>query len=328
MRIALDAMGTDQAPASEVEGAVAAVREDPELHVLLVGDEAVVAEHLEGQSPQSRISVVHAPDRVTSADGPASAVRRRPRSSMSVALHLHDEGKADAFVSAGPTGAVMAGSLLALGALPGVDRPTVATLLPTSRGAVLLVDAGANIECKPRHLVQFARLGTVYMQDLHGIGAPRVGLLNVGSEAVKGTEVVQEAHRRLERSGLNFVGNVEGRDIIHTACDVLVCDGFVGNVLLKFYESVAGFLVDNLRSRLGDRRLEPAVEEVFRVLDYEEYGGAPLLGVDGVTVICHGSSSSRAIRAALGVASGAVRSGVASHIARELLAARREEPQA
>ncbi len=325
MRIALDAMGTDHAPASEVEGAIAAVQADSELHVLLVGDEAAIGAQLRRRRGRPRVSVVHAPDRITSSDAPASALRRRPRSSMGVALRLHDEGEADAFVSAGPTGAAMAGSLLALGALPGVDRPTVAALLPTSGGATLLADAGANIECKPRHLVQFARLGTVYMQDLRGVSAPRVGLLNVGSEAVKGTEVVQEAYRRLEGSGLNFVGNVEGRDIIHGACDVLVCDGFAGNVLLKFYESVAGFLVDNLRSRLGERQLEPEVEEVFRVLDYEEYGGAPLLGVDGVSVICHGSSSPRAIRAALAVASGAVRSGVASHIARDL-SPRRKEP--
>lgn len=326
MRIALDAMGTDHAPASEVQGAVDAVRADPELHVLLVGDEAAIAERLRLHAPQPRISVVHAPDRITSSDAPASALRRRPRSSISVGLQLHDSGEAGAFVSAGPTGAVMAGSLLALGALPGVHRPTVATLLPTSGAPTLLADAGANIECKPRHLVQFAQLGTVYMQDLRGVSAPRVGLLNVGSEAVKGTEVVQEAYRRLESGGLNFVGNVEGRDIIHGACDVLVCDGFAGNVLLKFYESVAGFLVENLRSRLGGRHLEPEVEEVFRVLDYEEYGGAPLLGVDGVSVICHGGSSPRAIRAALGVAAGAVRSGVASHIARDLSSAHATEP--
>lgn len=323
MRIALDAMGTDHAPSSEVGGALLAVEADETLSVMLVGDEDAIRSRLSSRPPQDRISVVHAPDRITSGDSLASALRRRPRSSMSVGLRLHESREADAFVSAGPTGAVMAASLLALGALPGVDRPTVATLLPTSRGATLLADAGANIECKPHHLVQFARLCAVYMQDLHGVTDPRVGLLNVGSEAVKGTEMVQEAHRLLAVSGLNFVGNVEGRDIIHWACDVLVCDGFAGNVLLKCYESVAGFLVENLRSRLDPRQLDSDIQEVFRVFDYEEYGGAPLLGVDGVSVICHGESSARAIGAAIGAAARAVRSGMVAHVARDLSAAKR-----
>ncbi len=321
MRIALDAMGTDHAPSSEVEGAMLAVQADGALNVLLVGDEEAIGAHLRPHAANDRISVVHAPDRITSGDSLASALRRRPRSSMSVGLRLHASREADAFVSAGPTGAVMAASLLALGALSGVARPTVATVLPTAQGATLLADAGANIECKPHHLGQFARLGAVYMQDLHGVANPRVGLLNVGSEATKGTEMVQEAHRLLAASGLNFVGNVEGRDIIHWACDVLVCDGFAGNVLLKCYESVAGFLVENLRSRLNPQQLDSEIDEVFRVFDYEEYGGAPLLGVDGVSVICHGGSSARAIGAALGAAARAVRSGMVAHVARDLSAA-------
>lgn len=326
MRIALDAMGTDHAPSSEVGGALLAVEADDALSVLLVGDEDAIGAHLRSRAAEERISVVHAPDRITSGDSLASALRRRPRSSMSVGLRLHDRGEADAFVSAGPTGAVMAASLLALGALPGVDRPTVATLLPTAKGATLLADAGANIECKPHHLVQFARLGAVYMQDLHGVANPRVGLLNVGSEAVKGTEMVQEAYRLLAVSGLNFVGNVEGRDVIHWACDVLVCDGFAGNVLLKCYESVAGFLVEHLRSRLDPAQLDPEMQGVFRVFDYEEYGGAPLLGVDGVSVICHGESSARAISAALAAAARAVRSGMVAHVARDVSAAESSVP--
>ncbi len=323
MRIALDAMGTDSAPSSEVVGAVEAVKADPGLRVLLVGDEAVVAKSLgrcsDGRDlDRDRITVVHAPDQITSNDAPASAFRRRPRSSISVGLGLQKRGEADAFVSAGSTGAVMAGSLLVLRALAGVDRPTVGALLPTSRGPTLLVDAGANVDCKPHHLLQFSRLGAVYMHDLQGVRSPRVGLLNVGAEAVKGSEVVQEAHRLLAESDLDFVGNIEGRDIIHHACDVLVCDGFCGNILLKFYESVAGFLVHNLRSRMDPDRLDPDLEDVFRVFDYAEYGGAPLLGVNGVSIICHGKSPPRAISAAIGVAARAVRSGMVAHIARDL----------
>lgn len=319
MRIALDAMGTDQAPAGEVAGAVAAALADPELHVVLVGDESVVRRELDNHEANPRVSVVHAPDRITTDDSPASALRRKPESSIAVGLGLHRSGEADAFVSAGSTGAVMAASLFILRRLEGVDRPTVATIIPTAKGPTLMLDAGANIECKAYHLVQFAQLGTIYMQDLSGISTPRVGLLNVGAEATKGTEMVQEAHRLLDQSHLNFVGNVEGRDIIHNACDVLVCDGFPGNILLKFYESVAGFLVDNLRERLNRHGLGSSeIDDVFRVLDHQEYGGAPLLGVNGVTIICHGESSPRAIQNALGVAARAVRTGIVEHMAREL----------
>lgn len=318
MRIALDAMGTDGAPSVEVAGAVSAVREDPDLRVLLVGDEAAVAESLRDYRDTDRIGVVHAPDQITSADAPARALRQRPRSSIGVGLAMQKAGEADAFVSAGSTGAVMAASLLVLRSMAGVDRPTVGTLLPTSKGPTLLADSGANIECRPRHLLQFARLGAIYMHDLMGVARPRVGLLNVGVEPTKGPEIVLEAHRMLSRSNLRFVGNVEGRDIIHHPCDVLICDGFVGNVLLKFYESVAGFLVERLRSRMDPDRMNQGVEEVFRMFDYTEYGGAPLLGVNGVSVICHGGSPPRAIGAAIGVAARAVRNEMVAHMARDL----------
>lgn len=318
MRIALDAMGTDDAPSVEVAGAVSAVSADPDLQVLLVGDEAVVAESLKRYPNSRRIGVVHAPERITSADSPARALRRRPRSSIGVGLALQKSGDADAFVSAGSTGAVMAASLLVLRSMAGVDRPTVGALLPTSKGPTLLADSGANIECRPRQLLQFARLGAIYMQDLLGVARPRVGLLNVGAEPTKGPEMVLEAHRLLARSDLRFVGNVEGRDIIHHPCDVLVCDGFVGNVLLKFYESVAGFLVHKLRSRMDPDRLDAGIEEVFRMFDYTERGGAPLLGVNGVSIICHGGSPPKAIGAAIGVAARAVRRDMVAHMARDL----------
>lgn len=318
MQIALDAMGTDSAPAVEVAGAVDAIRANDDLRVLLVGDESMLGDSLKEHRPANRIGIIHAPDRITSDDAPASALRRRPRSSIGVGLALQKQGKADAFVSAGPTGAVMAGSLLVLRSMAGVDRPTVGTLLPTSRGPTLLVDSGANIECKPNHLLQFARLGAIYMQDLLGVAHPRIGLLNVGTEPTKGPEMVLEAHRLLAQSNLRFVGNVEGRDIIRHPCDVLVCDGFAGNVLLKFYESVAGFLVDKLRSRLDPERVDASIDEVFRMFDYTEHGGAPLLGVNGVSIICHGGSPPKAISAAIRVAARAVRSGMVGHMARDL----------
>ncbi|NNF25628.1 MAG: phosphate acyltransferase PlsX [Gemmatimonadetes bacterium] len=319
MRIALDAMGTDRAPANEVAGAQAAVAADPDLEVVLVGHESVVRPEMERIGTGDRVQFIHAPDQITTHDAPASALRKKPKSSIAIGLTLHKEGHVDAFVSAGSTGAVMAGSLFILRPLAGVDRPTVATLLPTAKGPTLMLDAGANIECKAGHLLQFAQLGGIYMQDLLDIESPRIGLLNVGTEPTKGTEEVQEAFQLLDASPLNFVGNVEGRDIIHHACDVLVCDGFPGNILLKFYESVAGFLIEHLRSRLDEGGLGSVdLEDAVRFLDYQEYGGAPLLGVNGVSIICHGESSPRAIQNAIDVAAQAVRNGTLDHMTREL----------
>lgn len=318
MRIALDAMGTDHAPDSEVAGAVAAVRDDPEVKVLLVGDEALISRRLERFSGQDRITVVHTPDRIAPDESPISALRRTPRSSINLGLELQKSGEADAFVSAGSTGAVMAASQLTLRALAGVDRPTLGTPFPTARGTTLVVDSGANVDCKPQQLFQFARLGAIYMHDVAGIERPAIGLLNVGSEELKGTEAVQAAHRLLAESDLDFVGNVEGRDIIRHSCDVLVCDGFIGNILLKFYESTASFLTGTVRARLEEDCLDPGLDELFRGFDYAEYGGVPLLGVNGVSIVCHGSSSPKAIKEAVGVAKRAVDSRMVSHMARDL----------
>lgn len=320
MIIALDAMGTDDAPSSEVAGAVAAVTADPDMHVVLVGDDCALADSLSRFPRQNRVSVVHAPDRILASDAPTSALRR-PRSSINVGLSLQKQGEADAFVSAGSTGAVMAASVVLLRPLRGVDRPPVATVFPTDHGLTLVADVGANIDCKPRQLVQFARLGTIYMQDLQGLANPRVGLLNVGTESGKGTEVLQVTHGLLAESDLNFVGNVEGGDILRHACDVAVCDGFTGNILLKFYESVAAFVVRKLAPGLRGNGLRAEIQDRLRDLDYAEHGGAPLLGIDGVSVICHGRSSPRAIEAGIGVAARAVRSGLVAHMARDLAAA-------
>jgi phosphate acyltransferase len=328
VRIALDAMGSDDAPSSEIEGALQALEERDDLNLLLVGDERSIVSALEasGHSPGDRLRIVHAPDRIHPGESPAQAVRRRPDSSIVTGIRLQKEGEADAFVSAGSTGAVMAGSLIFLRPLPGVARPAIGTLLPTSKSPTLMLDAGANVDSKARHLVQFARLGTIYAQDLMGIEAPRVGLLNIGEEAEKGDELAVEAHALLRESGLNFIGNVEGRDIIRGACDVLVCDGFVGNVLLKFYESVAEFTIGLLTREMDRVGTTMDLQEVFRVLDYAEYGGAPLLGVNGVSIICHGQSPPKAIRNAILVACRAVDSRMVEHVAGELAQHAEDQP--
>ncbi len=321
MRIALDCLGTDEAPASEIAGAILALDEPlDDFSLVLVGDQESIAAGLSGVEPSSRerLEVVHAPQRILPDDSQAQTVRRRPDSSIVTGIRLQKEGDVDAFVSAGSTGAVMAASLILLRPLPGVARPAIGTLLPTAHTPTLMLDAGANVDCKPHHLVQFAYLGTIYAQDLMRVEEPRVGLLNIGEEPVKGDELSLEAHALLEKSGLRFVGNVEGRDIIRGACDVLVCDGFVGNVLLKFYESVAEFTISLLTREMEREGQTMDVAEVFRVLDYVEYGGAPLLGVNGVSIVCHGQSPPRAIQNAIRVAAQAVRSEMVGHIAKEL----------
>jgi len=325
MRIALDAMGSDRAPATEVEGAVGALLSlDGDFELVLVGDRERIELELGRfpEAPRDRIEIVHAPQRIQMGESPAQAIRRKPDSSIVVGLNLHKQGEVDAFISAGSTGAVMAGSLLLLGPIPGVDRPPVGTLLPRRRGRILLLDAGANVDTRPHQLVQFAHLGTIYARDLMGIEEPRIGLLNIGEEPEKGDERAVEAHRLLAASpSLRFVGNIEGRDIIEDKCDVVVCDGFVGNVLLKFYESVAGFIVGLLRTEAEAANAPLDLSGIFQALDYTEYGGAPLLGVNGVTIICHGGSPPRAVRNAIRVAVQAVETQMVDHIQSRLAAA-------
>jgi phosphate acyltransferase len=302
LRIAIDAMGTDRHPAAEVEGAVAALGQLPDdFRVVLVGDRERIQSELSrlGAEDGDRLSIMHATARIEPGEAPATAVRRKPDSSIVVGLNLQKAGEVDAFVSAGSTGAVMAASLFILRPLPGVDRPAVATMLPTSIGPMVMLDAGANVDCRPAHLVQFARLGAIYARDVLGREEPRVGLLNIGEEPEKGNELSVEAYRRLQETDLTFVGNVEGRQIIEGVCDVLVTDGFVGNVLLKFYESVAGFVFGLLRQEITGDGADAKIGRVSRMLDYAEYGGAPLLGVNGISIICHGGSPPRAITNAI-----------------------------
>ncbi|MGH7457567.1 MAG: phosphate acyltransferase PlsX [Longimicrobiaceae bacterium] len=317
MRIALDAMGSDRAPVVEVEGAAGALERDDSLTVVLVGDREVVERELDRhpEAPRGRMEVVHAPERIGTDEPPAQAVRRKRDSSIVRGLSLVKNGEADAFISAGSTGAVMAGAFTILRPLPGVDRPAIGTAVPTAHGRTLILDSGANVDTRGQHLVQFAHLGAIYAQDLMGVEQPRIGLLNIGEEPEKGDERSLEAHRLLAAAeNLHFVGNVEGRDLVRGACDVLVCDGFVGNVLLKFYESVAAFLLGMFREQVGKSNADVDLRPIVEVLDYTETGGAPLLGVDGVTIVCHGGSPPQAVKGAIAVAARAVEHRMIEHI--------------
>jgi glycerol-3-phosphate acyltransferase PlsX len=317
--IALDAMGGDGAPRVIVEGALSAIREWPDrFDLMLVGDPARIEPLLGDEVPES-LRLVTASQVIEGHESPVRAVRRKPHSSIVVGLELLRDGGADAFISAGSTGAVMAASRLLLGLVPGVERPTVGTMFPTAGSPVCVVDSGANIDTRPWHLLQFAHLGAVYVRDLLEIEDPRVGLLNVGVESSKGDARTLATYRLLEEDeDLHFVGNVEGDGIISGACDVLVCDGFVGNVLLKFYESVASFMSGVLSRHLDAAAGGEVLRDVYRKLDYAEYGGAPLLGVDGVSIICHGGSSGLAIKNAIGVAGACLDSGMVADLASEL----------
>ena len=318
VRIALDAMGGDGAPKTPVAGAAAAIADsDENFRVLLVGDPAALEAELKTCTSRDRLEILPASQTIGPNERPVFAVRRKRDSSIVVGLRAVQSGEADAFISAGSTGAVMAASVFILGALPGVYRPPVAALFPTMGGPSLVLDVGANIAPRPHHLHQFAYLGAFYMQDLLGVEHARVGLLNVGEEIGKGGDLAVATYRLLEADpALNFVGNVEGHEIIQGACDVLVCDGFAGNVLVKFYESLAGTVLEFLDEKHAQARAE--LEQVFRFLDYTEFGGAPLLGVNGVTIICHGASQPRAIANAIGTAVRSARSGIMTEMARDL----------
>jgi glycerol-3-phosphate acyltransferase PlsX len=338
-RIALDAMGGDFAPQAPVAGALLALHElGPEHSIQLVGRTGVVRAQLEQllagdlahlRPAAERVTLVEAPDVIEMTDRPSVALRGKPHSSMVVGLRLQVDGASDAFVSAGNTGAQMAASAFLLRLHEGLTRPAIATVLPTALDTIVLLDAGANVDCAAPELVQFARLGAVYAEDMMGRANPVVGLLSIGEEPEKGNAVVKEAHQRLQAAGLNFQGNVEGRDLPHGRSDrgpfdVVICDGFVGNAVLKFYEAVAPVVLDMV-VRMGgvDReRLAP----VYKHLDHSERGGAPLLGVRGVSIISHGKSTPNALKNAVKVAARAVESRLSDHIGRRLAAAPEEMP--
>jgi len=310
LKIAVDAMGGDYGPAVIVEGAVAAAREYG-ASLLLVGDKAAVERELARcKAHDLALEVRHASQVVGMAEAPSQALRRKRDSSLRVAADLVRDGEAAALVSAGNTGAALAIAMFVVGVLPGVDRPAIAAVLPNLRGFTVLLDAGANLEPKPKHLVQFAVMGHVYARDILGYANPRVGLLSVGAEEGKGNDLTKEAYDELKDSSLNFVGNVEGRDIYNGRCDVVVTDGFTGNVALKISESLAEMLgsmireelTRDARSKLGAALARRAFDRFKRRVDYTEMGGAPLLGINGAAIICHGASPVKAIKNAVRVA--------------------------
>jgi phosphate acyltransferase len=329
IRVALDAMGGDHAPQVEVEGAAQALRDlPPTFRIQLVGRTADIERALAAVTDldRGRLDIVEAPEVVGMGEKPLAAVRGKPNSSIAVGLGLQKQGKSDAFISAGNTGAVMAASTLLLRLHAGVQRAAIGTVFPTARQPVLVLDAGANVDCDARELLGFAHLGAVYARDVLGRATPAVGLLNIGEEDEKGNAVVKEAHQLLKgATGFHYVGNVEGRDIPAGEArgrplDVVVCDGFVGNVVLKFYESAARVFISLLKREAPDFLQRPEMGNVLKVLDYSTYGGAPLLGVRGVSIICHGSSPAKAIRNAVRVAAQMVESHLNQDIDAEFAA--------
>ncbi len=307
-RIVLDAMGGDRAPGETVRGAVEANRELG-LEVILVGDQPAIVAEL-SHYPGGRFTVVNAGTAVGMDEHPSDVLRSKKDCSIAVGLEMVARGEADGFVSAGNSGAIMAFALFKLGRIKGVERPALGLAHPTMQGPSLLLDVGANTDCKPQYLLQFAQMGSVYFRSVFGVASPRVALLSTGAEETKGNQVVQEAHKLLKNSGLNFVGNVEGMDLPMGGVEVVVCDGFTGNVALKLSEGIGEMFVRSLRKELGSTLvsrlaasvLRPSFRRVLKITDYTEYGGVPLLGVNGVCIIAHGRSSSRAIVSALRVA--------------------------
>ncbi|WP_408609381.1 MULTISPECIES: phosphate acyltransferase PlsX [Lachnospiraceae] len=306
IRVAVDAMGGDNAPDEIIKGAMeaAALRED--IQILLVGKEELIREKLKGYTyREEQIEVVNATEVIETAEPPVAAIRTKKDSSIVVGLKLVKEEKADAFVSAGSSGAVLAGGQLLVGRIKGVERPPLAPLIPTEKGVSLLIDCGANVDARPSHLVQFAKMGSIYMEHVMGVKNPRVAIVNIGAEEEKGNALVKETYPLLkECEGINFVGNIEAREIPHGQADVIVCEAFVGNVILKLYEGVGAVLVSkiksgmmsSLRSKIGALLVKPALKETLKSFDATEYGGAPLLGLRGLVVKTHGSSKAKEVK--------------------------------
>jgi phosphate acyltransferase len=324
-------MGADHGPLPLICGAVEYLRnpESAGTSVVLVGDESMIRGHLHelGINGNLPISVTHASEIVEMHISATDGLKKRD-SSMAVAIRLHKEGLVDAVISAGNTGAVMANAVFTLGRLPGVSRPAIAALLPNRfERSTLLLDVGANVDVRPDHILQFALMGASYAEDILKIKSPRVGLLSIGEESIKGNELTASSHELLSRGQLlQFVGNVEGRDILEGTCDVVVCDGFIGNIILKFAESMKGFLESrvrkqinsNLFSKAGAILMGPFLRRMRRVFDYSEYGGAPLLGINGNCVISHGKSSAKAINNAVKIAVEMIRTDAKGHIERRI----------
>lgn len=306
IKVAVDAMGGDNAPAEIVKGAIDAVLVSKKLKVYLVGrKDAVEAELSKYSFPAEQVEVVHAEEVIEMAEPPVMAIRRKKESSIVVAMNMVKRGECDAYVSAGSTGANLVGGQLIVGRIRGVDRPPLAPLLPTAKGTSLLVDCGANVDARPSHLVQFAKMGSIYMEHVMGIEKPRVAIVNIGSEEEKGNALVKETYPLLkECTDINFIGSIEARDIPAGYADVIVCEAFVGNVILKLYEGVGATLIkevkrgmmSSLRSKIGALLVKPALKQTLKRFDTEEHGGAPMLGLNGLVVKSHGSSNAIEIK--------------------------------
>lgn len=306
IKIVVDAMGGDNAPAEIVKGAVEAVQQRPDIKVILTGQEAAVNAELSKYSyTKEQIEVVDAPEVIETAEPPVMAIRKKKNSSIVLGMGLVKKGEADAFVSAGSTGAVLVGGQVLVGRIKGVQRPPLAPLIPTETGVALLIDCGANVDARPSHLVQFAQMGSVYMENVVGIKNPKVAILNIGAEEEKGNQLVKETFPLLkECKGINFIGSIEAREIPHGQADVIVTDAFAGNVVLKLYEGVASILLkkvkeglmSSLRSKIGGMLIKPALKQTLKAFDASQYGGAPLLGLNGLVVKTHGSSNANDVK--------------------------------
>lgn len=304
-RVALDAMGGDNAPAEMVKGAVEAVKKRNDIKILLTGQEELLRRTLsEYTYPESQIEIVNASEVIETAEPPVMAIRRKKDSSIVVAMNLVKKGEADAFVSAGSSGAILVGGQVIVGRIKGVERPPLAPLLPTMNGVSLLIDCGANVDARPSHLLQFAKMGSIYMENVVGRKNPTVGIVNIGAEEEKGNALVKETFPLLkECKDINFIGSVEAREIPYGAADVIVCEAFVGNVILKLYEGVGGALTKKikngmmatLRSKIGALLVKPALKATLKDFDASEHGGAPLLGLNGLVVKTHGNSTSKEV---------------------------------
>ncbi|MBE5769688.1 MAG: phosphate acyltransferase PlsX [Clostridiales bacterium] len=308
MRIFVDAMGGDFAPQAPVAGAIEALRRFPQIDITLAGDLSQVEPLLvDCDDVRSRITLVDAPEVITNEESPVMGVRRKTRSATVIGMLMLRNKEVDGFVSAGSTGAVMAGGMFRLGRIPGIERPALAPLMPNGKGHFLLIDCGANVDCQPHFLQQFGLLGDAYMKGVMGMEKPRVGLINIGAEAEKGNALVKATYPLMEQAPYHFVGNVEARDITGDVADVLVADGFCGNLVLKFMEGVAGTLMGiikkemmaDLRGKIAGLIGKPAFRRVKKLMDYTEVGGAPLLGVQGAVVKAHGSSNGHALSCAI-----------------------------
>lgn len=326
MRIAIDAMGGDHAPGLIVAGALEAAREWQDTELLLVGDPAAIEPLLSGERP-SNVKIVEAAEVIGPDDEPVRAVRRKKSASMVVAGRLVKDKEADAMLSAGNTGALMATGLLVVGRLEGIERPALAPMMPTMDDVgVLALDLGANMDAKPEHLLQYAIMGSLYRAKVHGMDKPRIGLLNVGTEAKKGNETTKAAYDLLAEAPIHFIGNVESRDVLNRNCDVLICDGFAGNIMLKAMEGAAGSIFTALKDAFGQSVMTklaaaimlPRLKALKKKMDYKEHGGAPLLGLDGLVVKCHGSSDVVAVKNAIRQARIAIQNKLVDSIAAEI----------